>query len=134
MDSIIWVAVITSLYFARLANHALLQGRYRRIPHLDGEIAPGNHDGVRRIEDLLQGCNRLGALDLREQESLSSSVVHQLAREFHVGAGARKGYGEVVRLEQGGRLDVLLVLLGERRGRKSAAPTVDALVVREHAA
>src|SRR6185437_16796972 len=105
--------------------------RHRRIPHFDGQIAARDHDAVRRIDDLLERRNGLGALDLRDQHRASAGRAHELARHVHVFLALREGDGEVVGLELDRGLDVVHVLRRQRGRRQAAAHAVDALVVRQ---
>ncbi len=123
---------------ARHADHAFLQRRHSRIAHFHREIATRDHDAVGSIEDALQRGNRFRTLDLRDHLRLDAirrtRDVRQLPRHFHVGGVLRKRYRDKVRTKRHRRLDVLHVLLGQRRRRETSALTVDTLVVREIAA
>ena len=51
-----------------MRDHPLLQAGHRRIADLDGEVAARDHDAVGRVDDLLERRDRLGALDLGDQQ------------------------------------------------------------------
>jgi hypothetical protein len=106
IDSIIWVAVMASLFdCARHADHALLQRRHRRVADFDRQVAARDHDAVGGVEDFLQHGNRFGALDLGDHHRLVAvrlaGDIRQLARHFHVGRALREGNRQVVGLEAG---------------------------------
>ena len=130
IDSIICVAVMTSRFFSRAS-------RIMRFCSAGTTASPTStarspratmiaSDGV---EDLVERGDRFGALDLRDHERVAAGLVHEIARPADVVARARKGHAEEIGLELRGGLDVLHVLLGQRRRREAAAPAVDALVV-----
>ena len=111
-----------------------MQRGHYRVAHFDREVAARHHDHIRGVDDFFQRGDRFGALDLRHQQRVAAGLAHQIAGPFHVGAGARKRNAEVIRLQLGGGLDVLLVFVGQRRGGQAAALAIDALVVRQRTA
>ena len=69
---------------ARKTEHALLEPGNGRVADLDRQVSARNHDAVGRVDDLLQRGNRLGALDLGDEQCLAASGAQQLARHVHV--------------------------------------------------
>ncbi len=60
---------------------------------------------------------------------MATREAQQRARQVHVGGVAREGYGDVVGALGGRELDVLAILVGERRGGDAAAAQVHALAI-----
>ncbi len=72
IDSIIWVAVITTLsMLARHADHALLQRRHGGVADLHRQVAARDHDAVAGLEDRLRGW---GSLRLRSILAISAGL------------------------------------------------------------
>jgi len=111
-----------------------LQAGYGRISDFHRKVAAGNHDRIGCIDDFVQHADGFGALDFCHQQAFSSSFVHQPARQFHVFCRAREGNRQIIRLDEGGSLDVFLVLVGQRGRSQAAALAVDPLVVGQNAA
>ena len=84
---------------AREPDHPLLQRRHRGVADLDREVAARDHDAVGRVDDLLERGDRLGALDLGDQQRLAAGGAQQLARHVHVGAALGERHREVVGLD-----------------------------------
>jgi len=74
------------------------------------------------------------ALDLGDQQRLSTRGAQELARHIHIFLVLRKRHGDIVGVDRDCRLHVVHVLRGQGGRGKPAALTIDALVVREHAA
>ena len=116
------------------ADDALLQRRHGGVADLHPEVAARDHDGVGGIDDGIEMFDGLGALDLGDNAALAPGLTQALPRQVHVLGAAQEGDGDVIGADGGGEADVVLVLVGQRRGRETAALLVDALVVGEFAA
>ena len=75
---------------ARHPDHAFLQRRHRGVADLDREVAARHHDAVGGVDDVLQRGDRLGALDLGDQQRRPPAARSSCARHVHVGAALRE--------------------------------------------
>ncbi len=81
IDSIIWVAVIVSLFFSRASRiMRFCRAGTAASPDLDGQVAARHHDRVGGLDDLLQRVDRLRPLDLGDEQRVPAGGAHQLAR------------------------------------------------------
>ena len=100
IDSSICVAVITGLpVLERTEDDPLLQQRHFGGADLDAEVAARDHHGVRLGEDLVEGGDRLGLLDLRDHPRVRAARLDQRPERPDVGGGADERERDVVDAE-----------------------------------
>jgi hypothetical protein len=112
----------------------LLDLRHALGRHLDPEVAAGDHDAVDLAQDLAEALHRAGLLDLRHQLGVGALAREVVAREEEVVAAPHERHRDPIDVEAGAELQVLDVLVGQRRDREVGVGEVDPLVVREHPA
>src|SRR5688572_8009609 len=96
IDSIICVAVITTLLRVRLVDDGLLQTGDGRVTHLHREIAARHHEHVRGFDDLHEVLDGFVAFDLGADVPVTPGKPQQRARQVHVSRIARERNGNVV--------------------------------------
>ena len=69
----------------RFCDQLLLQGGDRFDRHFHAEIAARDHDAVTRGENLVVMLERIGALDLRDDEWMMTELFRGAANGIHVG-------------------------------------------------
>ena len=126
-------------------DHILLRADEAGITDFNAQITACHHYGVGRFNDAIQNFirgNGLGALNFRNQTDRFADValqfvgigVQQLARIFHVSAGAREGHGDIVDAQLNSCLHVGFIFFRQRRCGQTATLLVDAFVVGQLAA
>ena len=132
MLSSICVATITGLPAARQARVSRFWiGGTCCTGSSTPEVAARHHDAVRGLEDRGEGLDRRRLLDLRQDRR---APVGELARLEDVARPLHEGERQPVDAELAGELEVLLVLVRQRRQRQHHVGDVDALAVRDLAA
>mmetsp|Transcript_8439 Transcript_8439/g.28964 ORF Transcript_8439/g.28964 Transcript_8439/m.28964 type:complete len:566 (+) Transcript_8439:192-1889(+) len=88
------------------------------------KVTPGHHGAVRRLQDLVQVGDRVCALDL-DQDFDVGLLLHEIGPQLvHHVLVLHKRQGVVVHTGPHAKLDVLPVLVGDRRQRCALAPDV----------
>ena len=118
---------------ARL-EEPLLNDRDALQRQLDPEVAAGDHDPGRGLDDLLGVLGRLRLLDLRDQRCVDAVRAQALLDGAQVVARAHEGHGEHVDVLFDGEVDPLEIGLGNGRQLFLEPRQVDPLVRRDRAA
>ena len=119
----------------RLSDDVLLQASQRGVAHLDAEIAARHHQRVRGINDTRELRDRLVPFDLGDDAHVAATgFAQQPTRKMDVICIADERQCHVVGALRRDEVDVLAVLVGERRRRDAAALSVHTFAVREFAA
>ena len=108
-----------------------MQRGHGSIPHLNSQVATGNHQAVGRIEDFLQRSHCFNPFDLGDGQGMAACGQHQLTRHIHVRGALGEGNCQEVGTNQRRRLDVIHVLGGQRRRGKPPSLPIDPLVIRK---
>jgi hypothetical protein len=117
----------------RFADDLLLQARELGIADFHAQVATGHHHHVGRIDDFAEHRDRIGTLDLRHDGGIATGFAQQAAGFVQIGRRANERHGKEIGAHLGGQLDVVTVLVGQRRHGETAALAVQALAVREAA-
>ncbi len=80
---------------------------------LDAEIPAGDHDPVRRLEDLIDPIQGPGSLDLGNDERMVIEVLGRFANGVDVRPGLDKGLTDRIDAVFRGELQALVVALGK---------------------
>jgi hypothetical protein len=128
IDSIICVAVIVSLFaFQRHPDHLLLQAGDPRVADFDGEVAARDHDAVDVLRMSSRLVDRLGALDLGDQQAQCRRTARSSWRAVYMSSPAfGNDTAEVIGAELDRGPDVVHVLRRQCRCCQAAALAVDA--------
>ena len=119
----------------RAARDGLLRPRHLLERHLEPEIASRHHDGVARLQNLLEVLERFRPLQLGDERDVrAAGFRHQLARLPEVGRGLHEADRDHVDAERQPEPQVVDVLRRDRRRRQRHARRVDALVLADFAA
>ena len=89
----------------------LLYHRHLLHRHLDPEVTPGDHDGVRGLDNALQVIYRLGLFDLGDDARMAVRRFDALAQVHHIGRGSHETQAHPVHAEGQGKGQVFPVLL-----------------------
>ena len=92
-------------------DDALLDHRHLLHRHLDPEVTPGDHDGVRGLDNALQVIYRLGLFDLGDDARMAVRRFDALAQVHHIGRGSHETQAHPVHAEGQGKGQVFPVLL-----------------------
>lgn len=101
---------------------------------LDTEVSPSHHQPIRFREDVLNRCERLRTLDLRNHGAVvasKSAPEEMVAQLDDVGPLAHERQREEVDPGTRGERGVVEVLLGQGGSRERCAGDVDPLVARQ---
>ena len=91
--------------------------------------APGDHDPVERLDDLLEVLHRLRLLDLRDHGKPHALGVHDLVGGDDVVGGPHERQRDHVGTDLQGPAEVVDVLVRQRRDADRGAREVEPLVV-----
>ena len=83
---------------ARFSNQVLLNARQLRVAHLDAEIAARDHDDVSGIDNGVDIIDCLGALDLGDDQAVTTGLLIQLPSFFYVLARTHERHGKKIGL------------------------------------
>ena len=130
IESSMWVATITGLAACRHRSMARFCTKRNLLQrHLHTEVTAGHHQSVERADDRRQVRNRLGFLEFRHDRHPLADLVHDGVRELDLLGSPDERHGDHVDTEFERELQVLDVLLGQRRNADRNARQRNALVV-----
>ena len=112
-------------------DRVLLHERHGRDTGLDAVVAAGDHDAVRRGDDLVEVFVGLDLLDLGDRPAAPAEVRRACAQLLDVGRRAHEGQRDEVGAELGGDAEIGDVLVGDRRKLGPRVGDVDPLARRE---
>ena len=99
----------------RGGDDALLDERHGNRPDLRAEVAAGNHDGVGRALMMASSSSSASAFSIFDHERPRPRLVEMLAQVAAVVRGAHERERDPVDAELEGKLEVLEVLVRQRR-------------------
>ena len=117
-------------HFAAFFNHLFLN-----IGNLSGgdfhaKVAAGNHNAVGGAGDFVKVINALLVFDFCDNANMLSAAAIEAGANFrHIGGGADKGCGDIVKTLLHGEAQVGFILFGERGKRNGGSGNVDGLVI-----
>ncbi len=111
-----------------MKDDALLEERHRRGADLDAEVAASDHHRVGLVEDLVERLDRLRLLDLRDHARRRAVLADDRLQVADVGGRAHERQRHEIHAEPERELEIVDVLLRERRNRQRDAGQVHALV------
>ena len=112
----------------RVEDDPLLEERHDLDADLDAQVAAGDHDRVRLLEDRGQRVDRLRLLDLGDHVGVDAGLLDQLLEVADVGGRAHERERDEVDAEPECELEVVRVLSSQGRNRHRNARNVHALV------
>jgi len=107
-------------------NDLLLHSGDPRDVDLNAEVPARHHDGVGLVDDLVQGLDRLGPLDLCHDPGAGVEAPEFVTQLAHVLRAADEAEPEEIDGMPGRPAYVVIVLLGERSTRQLDAWHIDA--------
>ena len=116
-------------HLVRVLDQLLLDDRDLFKGDLDTQVASGDHDAVRRFEDLSHVPDALQALDLRDDLHLAAEAVKDLPDLPDIVRRAGKGSGDIIVAHPAAELDIGAVLLTDKRHGKIRVRDIHSLVV-----
>jgi hypothetical protein len=128
IDSSIWVADHRLAGVARGAGNLLLQARNFLDRHFHAEIAAPDHDGVGKVDDVIEMLQRRRLLDLGHDRGAAAG---ELARLGDVLRTLDEGERDPADAERHGVVNVGAVLLGHGAEGKHGVGKADALAAAE---
>jgi hypothetical protein len=81
--------------------------------HLHAEIAAGNHDPVRRIQNFIKPLQGAGALNLCDEKGLVTQAARRIPQGMDIGGALNKGLADRIHILRKGEFKTLVIALGE---------------------